>query len=158
MYPYPPSNPHGAYTSQVEYKMRGGRWHRISRVRPPNVAVIIPQMAQALRWTVGVLVDAVCAPVAAKTPTPIASVQKSHSSSAPSLKRLLRYGHEKNVMVEVTAHNVISSPAVSQKSGVFPSNVSRMVPPPSAVIKPTMTTPSRSIPVFPAVRAPVRAK
>eukprot|EP00658_Telonema_sp_P-2_P044347 TRINITY_DN3220_c0_g1_i10.p1 TRINITY_DN3220_c0_g1~~TRINITY_DN3220_c0_g1_i10.p1 ORF type:complete len:140 (+),score=13.83 TRINITY_DN3220_c0_g1_i10:392-811(+) len=95
-------SPHGAYISQVEYSTRIGRWHIMSLVSPPKVAVNIPQSAHPYKLTP--LRSPVWAPVAANTPSPTASVQKSHSSSVVKFHRRTSSGHKKKSSTEPVSY------------------------------------------------------
>mmetsp|Transcript_27969 Transcript_27969/g.91478 ORF Transcript_27969/g.91478 Transcript_27969/m.91478 type:complete len:220 (+) Transcript_27969:30-689(+) len=150
-YAPPPKNAVVAYMSEYECRIRAGRLQSTSLIMPPNVAVIIPQAAAAIGGTPARI--PFCAPMTQKAATPHASHASIHGSSTESPSFGPTVGQKKNVPSDVPMQRYKYSISSIQNAGLASMNP-RMVPPPTAVIVPTIVAPSASIPARPAVTVP----
>ena len=69
-----------------------------------------------------------------------------------------RRTHGKKRITETAMATITASGSRKASGGVMPSRMSRMMPPPTAVVTPRTITPSRSIFLCMAVNAPETAK
>ena len=149
----------GVQDAPVPRSLGGESAQDVSR-KPPNVAVTMPQQAQ--RTAASLLRLPFMAPITAKAPTPRASPHHRSGPSPPPLAfKTLPSGssfHRQKVPAATAAAIQKYSISLVQKGILLSRIASRNVPPPTAVITPTIVPPSRSIPDMPAVMAPDAAK
>ena len=98
------------------------------------------------------------APMTQKAPTPMASAQSTHSSVSLTPYARSRWGQARKVATPVpTQIHRYSISSIQNALLPLPSSRSLTVPPPTAVMVPTMVLPRMSIPRVAAARVPVMA-
>jgi hypothetical protein len=86
-------------------------------------------------------------PMTQNAPNPIESAKLRNGESSLIISLRVRKSHDKKVAPQVARQSQIYSYSNAQNTGAFPINRSRIVPPPIAVIVPTIVQPSMSMPI-----------
>ena len=115
----------------------------ISRMTPPPTPVTTPTKADMNMPLPSCFAAPI--PTEVNTPSPIESITRSTASKSTRFRRSAERMREKKITIAEQTAIIRYSGCCSACGGVLPSSRSRIIPPPTAVVAPSIATPRISI-------------